>query len=67
MKWKVFSFFSILFILGCLKAKRSPYDVSTPSGAAISQAMTLLRLKPSEPPPSHLSPPVFTPGFGLIT
>ena len=67
MKWKVFYFFSILFILGCLKAKRSPYDVSTPSGAAISQAMTLLRLKPSELPPSQLSPPVFTPGFGLIT
>jgi len=67
MKSKVFYFFSILFILGCLKANRSPYDVSTPSGAAISQAMTLLRLKPSELPPSQLSPPVFTPGFGLIT
>ncbi len=57
-------FFSMIFIVGCFKAERSPYDVSTPSGAALSQAMALSKLKPSTP---QLQPPVFSPAFGVTT
>ncbi|MCX7998707.1 MAG: hypothetical protein N3A69_07110, partial [Leptospiraceae bacterium] len=62
MSQKLFLFLIIIGFFGCFKAKRSPYDTSTPSGAALN----VLNIKPLKQL-EQIATPTFSPSAGLIT
>lgn len=60
MSRKQFLFFLVFWFFGCFQAKRSPFDISTPSGVTFNIFTIELQKQ-------RVATPTFSPSAGVIT